>query len=191
MQTSKNTFNASVGGIIHAKTALELFAGTPSASETENTPSFLAEAYEHKTSRLLLKQFSRDILDNPIIIDVTKYAKENPKAKKIKKTDLSAGFNYDALLFKRSGQCLVKTQHHNNYTDGYTFKDVSQLFSTVKNARSLVIHALAGASGEEAYEWMTQVSSALNSIHRDVESLLRVVAPWGERCDVKAISFTH
>ncbi len=79
MQTSKNTFTANVGGILHAKTALELFAGTPSASETENIPSFLAEAYEHKTSRLLLKQFSRDILDNPIIIDVIKYSIANPE----------------------------------------------------------------------------------------------------------------
>lgn len=181
MQTSKNTFNASVGGIIHGYDALVKFAGMP---------SFLSQDCDSTQTSELLKQFSRDILDNPIIIDVTKYAKTNPKAKKIKDSDFDLG-KYDALLFKRSGQYLVKTAHHDNHTDGYSFKDVSQLFSMVKNARSLVIHALAGASSGDAYDQITQVSSALNSIHRDVESLLRVVAPWGERCDVKAISFTR
>ena len=173
-----NTRSANVGGIVFGYVTLETFLSTSLPTRQSNQVSEL------------LAQYSQDILNNPIIVDVTKYAKENPKAKKIKASDFELG-NYDALLFKRAQQCKVKTVHHDNFAQGYNHKDVSQLVSTIRNAKSLLVHALASTLSDVSYDQLIEVSGALNSIHRDVGALLRAVAPWGEHTDIAAISFTH
>jgi hypothetical protein len=98
-------------------------------------------------------------------------------------TSFNASVGGIVYLFKRSQQYLAKVVHHD-------YKDVSAPLSLVKNARSLIIHLLASSVDDKDYDLIINVSGALNAIYRDVESMLRVVAPWGEGCDVKAISFT-
>lgn len=180
----KKSIPFSVGGIFFGHDVLVKFTSTPTCLAPND------DAVEI-IPRDMLKCYCHEIHTNHIITDALEYGYKNPKAKEAKQLAPSVGLNYDALVFARGTQYLANTLSHNNYSAGYSFKDVNYLLSAVKNARSLLPSCLAGADDVGDYDQLIEVSGALNAIYQNVKSLLMIVAPWGERCDVKAISFTH